>query len=539
MNYNVPEGSYASDPQDPTSRVLDMKAMIDSIHDAGMYVIMDVVYNHVFDVNRSPLHRTVPGYYFRYSDACALQNGTGVGNETASEQPMMRKYMVDSLKYWASQYQIDGFRFDLMGIHDVETMNQIRAGLDEVDSTILLLGEGWNMGNHPQGVLGANQDNAKLTPRVAYFNDNLRDTMKGTHNRPEGTGYVSGGGSEAVASDVFNLIKGAQSVRNYADASQSVNYNEAHDNLTMYDKLKGSLPNASEDEIIRRHAFATELQFLSNGVNFVHAGQEALRTKGGDENSYKSPDSVNVIDYDRAATYADSFAYFQKLAKFRAENDWVRMREYREINGAYKPLSLNEGEKRFSYKVSVAGEPDRVVFINPDNQAWKSELPEGDWNVILSDIGNTLEPAPMTASMRSAAATGSYSGSVSIPGISAVVFEKAPAPGPDPTEEPSETPSEEPTVTPSVDPSEEPTETPSEEPGTDASDPTDEVASDAEVHPSDGGVTPSGTVAPSTSKASAKSSLAKTGVQAGLLSLGALALAGAGLVLVRARTRAK
>lgn len=460
---------------------------------------------------------------------------------------MMRKYMVDSLKYWASQYQIDGFRFDLMGIHDVETMNQIRAGLDEVDSTILLLGEGWNMGNHPQGVLGANQDNAKLTPRVAYFNDNFRDTMKGTHNRPEGTGYVSGGGSEAVASDVFNLIKGAQSVRNYADASQSVNYNEAHDNLTMYDKLKGSLPNASEDEIIRRHAFATELQFLSNGVNFVHAGQEALRTKGGDENSYKSPDSVNAIDYDRAATYADSFAYFQKLAKFRAENDWVRMREYREINGAYKPLSLNEGEKRFSYKVSVAGEPDRVVFINPDNQAWKSELPEGDWNVILSDIGNTLEPAPMTASMRSAAATGSYSGSVSIPGISAVVFEKAPAPGPDPTEEPSETPSEEPsataseepTVTPSVDPSEEPTETPSEEPGTDASDPTDEVASDAEVHPSDGGVTPSGTVAPSTSKASAKSSLAKTGVQAGLLSLGALALAGAGLVLVRARTRAK
>ena len=150
----------------------------------------------------------------------------------------MRKYMVDSLKYWAEAYQIDGFRFDLMGIHDVETMKQIRHALDEVDSTILLLGEGWNMGNHPDGVEGANQDNAKQIPRISFFNDKFRDTMKGTHNKLPGTGYVSGGGADDVAGRL-QPDQGGQHVRDYADAAQSVNYNEAHDNYTMYDKLKG------------------------------------------------------------------------------------------------------------------------------------------------------------------------------------------------------------------------------------------------------------------------------------------------------------
>jgi type I pullulanase len=499
VNYNVPEGSYASDPLDPESRIVDMKAMIDAVHDAGMYVIMDVVYNHVYDVESSPLHRTVPGYYFRYTDGCALHNGTGVGNETASEQPMMRKYMIDSLKYWAEAYQIDGFRFDLMGIHDVETMQQIRSALDEVDSTILLLGEGWNMGNHPDGIEGANQDNATQIPRISFFNDKFRDTMKGTHNKLPGIGYVSGGGADNVAWDVYNLIKGGQHVRGYADAAQSVNYNEAHDNFTMYDKLKGSLPDASEDEIIRRHAFATELQFLSNGVNFVHAGQEAVRTKHGVENSYNSPDHINVLDYDRAAEYADSFAYFQKLAKFRADNDWVRIREYSEIEQAYEALALEDGDKRFSYRVNFGDQPERVVFVNPDADAWQTELPEGDWKLILSDISNT--PVTSTEAVNANEDEATYSGAISVPHIAAIVFEKVE--------------SEEPT-----DPSE-PTE-PSETDPTDSVDPAEPTAPTGEPGDTD----------------RSDKTLPKTGVQVGLLVFAALALAGLGIGAVRlARNR--
>lgn len=594
MNYNVPEGSYASDPTDPESRIVDMKAMIDAIHDAGMYVIMDVVYNHVYDVNTSPLHRTVPGYYFRYTDGCALHNGTGVGNETASEQPMMRKYMVDSLKYWAEAYQIDGFRFDLMGIHDVETMKQIRHALDEVDSTILLLGEGWNMGNHPDGVEGANQDNAKQIPRISFFNDKFRDTMKGTHNKPEGTGYVSGGGDANAAWDVYNLIKGAQHVRDYADAAQSVNYNEAHDNYTMYDKLKGSLPNASEDEIARRHAFATELQFLSNGVNFIHAGQEALRTKQGDENSYKSPDSINALDYDRAAEYADSFDYFQKLSKFRADNDWVRIREYREIEDAYEPLSIEDGDKRFSYSVNMRNQPERVVFVNPDDTAWKTELPEGEWKLILSDISNT--PVAAKGATTRAAAEERYSGAIAVPHISAIVFEKVDEEDPTEPSEPTETepsvtePSEtEPSVTepsetepsetepsgtepsetePTTEPTQptepsEPTEPSGTEPTTEPTEPTDQTdptgtePSDTEptVDPTEPTVDPAEPTEPGDTDQTTASSdsdqptapgdsdqvkkpLAKTGVQAGLLMLVALALAALGIGAVRfARNR--
>lgn len=418
VNYNVPEGSYSTDPTDPESRIVEMKEMIDAIHDAGMYVVMDVVYNHVYDVNRSPLHRTVPGYYFRYTDGCALHNGTGVGNETASEQPMMRKYMIDSLKHWAKNYQIDGFRFDLMGIHDVDTMNEIRSALDEIDSSIIILGEGWNMGNHPAGVAGANQDNAKQMPRISFFNDKFRDTLKGPHDKLEGTGYVSGGGADNVVWDVFNLIKGSNYVRDYASAAQSVNYNEAHDNYTMYDKLKGSLPNASDEEIARRHAFATQLQFLSSGGTFVHAGQEMLRTKNGDENSYKSPDHINAIDYDRAEEFSKSVDYFRTLTKFRSDNSWVRTTAYDRIEDTVKAIHIKDGDKRLSYRVNLPGEPERVVFVNPTSDPWKVELPEGDWKVLLSDLDGALMPNPQSRD------TGLHSGSVDVPGIAALVFEE-------------------------------------------------------------------------------------------------------------------
>ncbi|AZA11068.1 type I pullulanase [Corynebacterium gerontici] len=307
--YNVPEGSYATDPSDPLCRIRELKMMIQAMHDAGLRVIMDVVYNHVFDVAQSPLHHTAPGYYFRYRRGHLL-NGTGVGNETASEQPMMRKLMVDSVMYWAKEFAIDGFRFDLMGIHDVETMNEIRRALDTIDPSIIVLGEGWHMGNHPKGVVPANMGNAHLMPRIFHFNDRFRDAMKGPALVEHSTGVISGARNESLMRQLFEELSGK-------GLDQSVVYNEAHDNATMFDKLTSTMPRTSEQEVLDRCALATALQFFARGLVFIHAGQEMMRTKGGDENSYRSPDHVNAFDYERARQLKQYVDRFRQLCAFR------------------------------------------------------------------------------------------------------------------------------------------------------------------------------------------------------------------------------
>lgn len=307
--YSVPEGSYATDPSDPQCRIRELKTMIQAMHDAGLRVIMDVVYNHVFDVAQSPLHHTAPGYYFRYRDGHLL-NGTGVGNETASEQPMMRKLMVDSVMYWAEEFAIDGFRFDLMGIHDVETMNEIRRALDTLDPSIIMLGEGWHMGHHPAGVIPANMGNAHLMPRIFHFNDRFRDAMKGPALVEHSTGVISGAHNESLMRQLFEELSG-NGVRH------SVIYNEAHDNATMFDKLASTMPHQGEEELFDRCMLATALQFFARGMVFIHAGQEMMRTKGGDENSYRSPDSVNAFDYERANDLQRYVDHFRRLCAFR------------------------------------------------------------------------------------------------------------------------------------------------------------------------------------------------------------------------------
>lgn len=413
MNYNVPEGSYSTDPTDPEARIVEMKSMVDAIHDRDMYVIMDVVYNHVYSPASSPLQKTVPDYYFRMDDSCSFYNGTGVGNETASEQPMMRKYMVDSIVYWADVYNIDGFRFDLMGIHDVQTMNEIRAALNEIDPSIVVLGEGWAMGNHPDGVTGANQYNADLLPGISFFNDSFRDTVKGDNFVLANKGYVNDGGASGW--DVWNNLIGAQYVRDYQAPYQSVVYNEAHDNYTMYDKLKGSLPGASEDEIVRRHTLATSLQFLANGTNFVHAGQEFLRTKYGDHNSYASPDFVNEFTYDRAAEeqYAPAVEYFRDLQEFRTNNDWLRLDSYEKVNAVYRDPVVDG--QHLSYRVTPqalgGAEADHFVFVNAGSQAWPAEVPAGSYDVLISDMSVLDTPERITSS-----------GTIEVPALSVVVL---------------------------------------------------------------------------------------------------------------------
>ncbi|MFY9263767.1 MAG: type I pullulanase [Actinomycetaceae bacterium] len=388
VNYNVPEGSYATNPRDPHVRIAELKELIRTLHEHGLYVIMDVVYNHAYDALTSVFERTAPGYYFRMDQDGDFYDGTGVGNEIASEAPMMRKFIVDSVRYWAQQYNLDGFRFDLMGVHDVQTMRQVRAALDEIDPSIIIIGEGWKMGNHPAGVTPANYFHASELERIGFFNDDFRDLIKGSVFDAADPGLVSGSGELWRCARLFTNITGAKGIRDFSAPAQSVVYNEAHDNFTMYDTLCASLPNADADEIARRHRLATTIQYLAQGTLFLHAGQEFLRTKAGDHNSYRSPDSVNVFDYDRAVEYAAEVDYVRMLNAFRTDpaNAWLRMESYSEIHDRYVLLWAEPFHLSYRVKDAYPG-ADVFVFINADTRTWYARgKPAGKYEVLLGEV---------------------------------------------------------------------------------------------------------------------------------------------------------
>lgn len=468
QNYNVPEGSYATKPADPTSRILELKSMVETMHANDMRVIMDVVYNHVHKPEMSPLQQTVPNYYFRMDANCKFQDGTGVGNETASEQLMMRKYIVDSVTYWAKNYDIDGFRFDLMGIHDVETMKAVREALNKIDPSIVILGEGWKMGNHPAGVAAANQENAKKLPGISFFNDQYRDTVKGDNFELKHTGFISGANQVQRSWDLLNNIKGAQYVRDYLSPNQSVVYNEAHDNYTMFDKLKGSLPATIPDsELAQRHALGTGTQYLANGAVFIHAGQEFLRTKAGDHNSYKSPDSVNVFDYDRAQKYEKEVKFFRDLNQFRKQYDFMRQGSYEAVNQKYTheiiPGEESIATNHVGYTVKSAfpvktksgkDNADAFAFVNAGNQAWEAPLPAGEYEVMIKGLDVYQNPVALTSN-----------GKVTVPPLSILLLREAAAPDPEPEPEPNPEPEPDPNPNPQPEPEPEPNPNPNPNPG--------------------------------------------------------------------------
>lgn len=248
-NYNAPEGSYSTNPYEPTVRINEIKQMIQTLHDNNLRIVMDVVYNHMFSAFESNFHKLVPGYYYRYNEDGTLANGTGVGNDTASEHKMMRKFIVDSVVYWAKEYNIDGFRFDLMGIHDVETMNEVRKALDEIDPSIIIIGEGWNLGTPLDPELKANQINAYKMPRIAHFNDDIRDGIKGSVFDDRDAGFVNGkaGMEQRIKKGVTGGIAYNDDIKTFAEQpNQTVTYVEAHDNHTLWDKLFLTNPNDSE-----------------------------------------------------------------------------------------------------------------------------------------------------------------------------------------------------------------------------------------------------------------------------------------------------
>lgn len=393
LNYNVPEGSYSTDPFDPFNRIFELKQMIRTLHDNGLRVIMDVVYNHVYDPKDQALERTVPGYFYRYNADGSLANGTGVGNDTASERHMMRKYIIDSVKYWAKEYHLDGFRFDLMGIHDSVTMNAIREALDKIDPSIIIIGEGWEMSTPLPEDLKASQRNAQAMPRIAHFNDSIRVALKGSDFGDEkDRGFISG--KNYLEDLLLRNIKGAMhlsSHSSYVDPEQVIQYVEAHDNLTLYDKLLRSNPDDSEEVRIKRHTLATSIVLLSQGVPFIHGGQEFLRTKAGVANSYQSPDEINQFEWERVTTYQESVAYVKGLIALRKSEYLFRLHTHEEIDTHFTMLSENFNIVAFSLTNS---EKKYIVIFNGNRSDTIFRIQKGKYAILVEDNQVFLESMP-------------------------------------------------------------------------------------------------------------------------------------------------
>ena len=337
QHFNALEGSYSNNPYNGAVRIKEFKKLVQVLHLAGIGVILDVVYNHTYFTKESVFNQTVPGYFYRQKTDGTFSNASGCGNEIASERAMVRKYIVDSLKYWADEFHVDGFRFDLMGILDLETIKTIRAELDKTNPGLFLYGEGWAADQSPMPEhLRAVKNNISQIPGIAGFNDDFRDALKGNHGSKKSKGFVSGLDlrEEAVKFGMVGAIDHPQIVYNFVETSkqawaaepnQCINYVSCHDNYTLWDKLKLSAAKATDEELRKMVKLAGALILTSQGVPFLHAGVEFCRTKGGNGNSYKSLDSVNQIDWDRKVEYYDVFGYYKKLIQLRKNHPALRI----------------------------------------------------------------------------------------------------------------------------------------------------------------------------------------------------------------------
>jgi len=342
LNFNVPEGSYSTDPA-TTSRIKEFKELVMALHQAGLGVVLDVVYNHTGYTRRSWFNQTVPGYYYRQNPDGSFSDATGCGNEIASERAMVRKYIIDSVCYWAREFHIDGFRFDLMGAIDIETMNAIRTALDHLRPGLLLYGEGWTAAESPMPEkYRAVKVNATQLDRIACFNDDFRDAVKGHNFDNREKGFVSGRtlSEETVKFGVVAACNHPQIVYSYVgnggfpwagEPWRAVTYVSAHDNLTLFDKLRMSNPDTDLSAIKQMQKLAGALVLTSQGIPFLHAGVEFCRTKDGDHNSYRSPDHINQMDWERKLEFQDVFRYFKALINLRKNVPALRMRSSDQI----------------------------------------------------------------------------------------------------------------------------------------------------------------------------------------------------------------
>lgn len=401
QNYNVPEGSYSTDPANPATRIREMKSMVKALHDAGIGVIMDVVYNHTAENDGSNFSLTAPGYFYRHKSDGTYSDASACGNETASDRQQMRDFIINSVKYWAKEYHIDGFRFDLMAIHDTETMTEAVAALKEINPSIFVYGEGWTAGDSPlPPSRRALKDNAYKMPGVAVFSDDIRDAVKGHYSTASDRGFATGkpGNDETVkigivaatAHPQVDYAKGNNSKAPYAEApTQVINYVSCHDDLTLTDKLRKSMPAATDAERQRAAKLAQTIVFTSQGTPFMFAGEEIFRDKKGVHNSYKSPDSINAIDWTLKAENADLFNYYKALIALRKAHPAFRLRTAEDVARHIKFDKTEPAQNLISYSITGHAGGDewseiKLVF-NGSDEARTVKIAKGDWLVIAED----------------------------------------------------------------------------------------------------------------------------------------------------------
>ena len=396
-NYNVPEGSYSTNPYDGAVRVNEAKQMVQSLHEDGISVIMDVVYNHVYDASSFCFNQIVPGYFSRINANGSYSNGSGCGNDTASERAMVKKYIVDSVVYWADEYHIDGFRFDLVGLIDTETINEIMEEVHKIHPDVIFYGEGWTMSTDvtKEGYDMTTQTNSQMVPGFSFFNDTIRDALKGSVFEASGQGYVQGaiGYADTIEECFYGLARWCKT------PAQSINYASCHDNYTLWDKLQSS-SDASEEDLIKMNNLTAAIYMLAQGTPFIHAGEEMLRTKVNEDgsfnhNSYNASDEVNKIKWSNLEDekYMDVVNYYKGLIAFRQAHGALRMTSAEDV--AAHITSMKDLPSEVNGFVITGGINDETadaicVIFNPNAEDTKITLPEGKWNIYINgeDAGN-------------------------------------------------------------------------------------------------------------------------------------------------------
>jgi pullulanase len=424
LNYNVPEGSYSTNPRDPAARIREYKQMVQSLHDAGIRVIMDVVYNHTAGTGGTPFDAIVPGYFYRINDQGALSNGSGCGNEVASERPMVRKYIVDSVQYWAREYGVDGFRFDLMAIIDRETMRQVTESLRlNVDRGIIIYGEPWQAGGSILPSRDQTNVGAQKGMGIAIFNDRIRGSIKGGGDDAS-RGFASG--QPDTEAGIVNGVRG--SVDSFTTcASESINYVTAHDNLNLWDKFALSwgtpdMANAPyslirpdrpllEIEPVKSVLLANGIVLTAQGVPFFQAGDEFLRSKFGNHNSYNAPDSINQIVWENAGAYREVVNYYAGLIRLRKAHPAFRMDAKADMD-KIKFLQKTDGLVAFTIGENANGDSWRTILVayNAGSAARNMELPAGNWIHVVD------------AARAGVDSLGTVTGTLRIPPLSMVVL---------------------------------------------------------------------------------------------------------------------
>lgn len=414
QHFNALEGSYATDPYKGKKRILEFKELVKSLHDKGIGVIVDVVFNHTYYAKESVFNQFVPGYFYRQKHDGSFSNASGCGNELASEREMVRKYIIDTLKFWVEEYHIDGFRFDLMGILDTKTMQEVRTEMTKLDPGLFLYGEGWAADASPMpDDRRAVKYNTSQLPGIASFNDDFRDALKGNHGDKKSKGFVSTLvlREEAIKFGVTAAVHHPQIDYGFIDSvhsawasepDQCINYVSCHDNYTLWDKLKQSLPKASDNELRKRVKLAGALVLTSQGVPLLHAGVDFCRTKNGNGNSYKSPDSVNQLDWERKHSHIDVFHYFQKLILLRKNHPAFRMAKAEDIRQNLDFCSAYKiGVVSYCLNGKRVGDTWERIFLIFNGNKERIELPLGEGNyLVMANENNISETGLETISKK-------------------------------------------------------------------------------------------------------------------------------------------